>query len=299
MRPLSLVLIAVLVAAAFTAGYFLVINTHEGVRLRVATTTSLYATGLLDYLADEFHKLHPDVRVEYIAVGSGEALRKAAQGDACMVFVHAPSLEKKYIERGILENHHIIAYNYFVIVGPSNDPAGVREASDAIDAFRRIYKAGIEGKAVFVSRGDNSGTHVRERMLWRMAGLDPQPGRDKWYIESGTGMARTLIIAEELGAYTLSDTGTFLKLKLDGKLPHLEILYSNSTELINVYSVYLVSTCTGAERKAALEFLKFVVEHQELIGRYGLDKYGKPLFYPARGHEDMLEKAWQMLAEGG
>ncbi len=265
-------------------------------RVRVTTTTSLYATGLLDYLAAEFSKVHPGARIEFIAVGSGEALRRAANGDACMVFVHAPSLEKKYIEMGVLENGRIIAYNYFAIAGPGSDPAGVRGAESAVDAFRRIYQAGEEGRARFVSRGDNSGTHVKEMSIWRMAGLDPR-GRS-WYLESGQGMAQTLIMADELEAYTLTDTGTFLKLKREGRLPGLEILYTNSTELINIYSVYLVKGCSGEERRVAEMFQEFVYRNQELIARYGVDRYGRPLFYPAEGREDELRRIWEALAEG-
>ena len=288
-------LLAAALAALAAAGVFLL--NHGGVvRVKVTTTTSLYATGLLDYLASKFEEEHPGVRIDFIPVGSGEALRRAADGEACMVFVHAPSLEARYIREGVLEDHHIIAYNYFAIAGPGSDPAGVRGSGSAVEAFRRIYQAGEEGRARFISRGDNSGTHVRELMLWRLAGLDPHGKR--WYLESGQGMAQTLVMADEMGAYTLTDTGTFLKLKKAGRLSRLEILYTNSSELINVYSVYLVSSCRGEERRAAEEFMKFVVSHQDLIAGYGVDEYGAPLFYPARGHEDMLERAWRILAEG-
>ncbi len=217
-------------------------------------------------------------------------------GDACMVFVHAPSLEKQYLEKGVIEDGKIFAYNYFVIVGPPRDPAGVKNAKSAVEAFRAIYIAGEEGKAVFVSRGDNSGTHVKELSLWKAAGLDPR-GRS-WYKESGQGMAQTLVMASEMGAYTLSDIGTYLKLKSEGKIPGLEILYASGEELINIYSVYLVKTCTGKERQAAEEFAKFVVEYQDLIGSYGVDRYGQPLFYPAKGKEDYLRQVWERLAGG-
>jgi tungstate transport system substrate-binding protein len=287
--------ILLVLAAAAVAAYI----THRGgsvVRLQVTTTTSLYATGLLDMLAEEFAKTHPGVRIEFIAVGSGEALRRAANGDACMVFVHAPSLEKKYIEEGVLRDHRIIAYNFFAIVGPRDDPAGVRGSASAVEAFRKIYEAGEKDAAKFVSRGDNSGTHVRELMLWKLAGLNPE-GRP-WYIVSGQGMAKTLVMADELGAYTLSDTGTFLKLSLDGRIPGLSLLYTNSSELINVYSVYLVSSCSGEQLAAAKAFALFVSSPagQKLIASYGVEKYGQPLFYPALGHEEMLKKAWDMLA---
>ncbi len=287
-----------LAAVGLVLAVFLHLSGGRVVRVQVTTTTSLYATGLLDLLADAFTGKHTGVRIEFIAVGSGEALRRAANGDACMVFVHAPSLEKRYIDEGVLTGHRFIAYNYFAIVGPVSDPAGVAKASSAVDAFRRIYAAGEDGRARFVSRGDNSGTHVRETMLWRLAGLDPE-GRP-WYIVSGQGMAKTLVMADELGAYTLSDTGTFLKLSLDGRIPGLRLLYTNSSELINVYSVYLVKSCSGEAAHYARMFAEFVAgpEGQHIIASYGVEKYGRPLFYPAMGHEEMLREAWERLAEG-
>jgi len=286
----------ILVAVVAVALYITMGRGPELVRVRVTTTTSLYATGLLDYLADKFKEKYPKVEIDFIAVGSGEALRRAERGDACMVFVHAPSLEKQYMEKGVITGHKIFAYNYFIIVGPPDDPANVKMAENAVAAFRRIYEAGEAGKIKFVSRGDNSGTHVKEMSIWKLAGLDPH-GRS-WYLESGQGMSQTLVMASELGAYTLSDIGTYLKLKKDGKLPGIELLYSNSTELINIYSIYLVTSCTGKEREYAEKFAEFVYNNQNLIGSYGVDRYGQPLFYPAEGHEKELQAAWEMLARG-
>ncbi len=285
---------AILAIAAYAA--YQALGPHGEVRVRVTTTTSLYATGLLDFLASEFEKEHPGVKIDFIAVGSGEALRRAAQGDACLVLVHAPSLEKKYIEEGVIADGRIFAYNYFVIVGPEDDPAGVKSAESAVGAFKRIYAAGEEGRALFVSRGDNSGTHVKELSIWRLAGLDPS-GRD-WYKESGRGMAETLVMASEMGAYTLSDIGTYLKMKKEGRIPGLTVLYSNSTELINIYSVYLVKSCSGDERRAAEEFAEFIIGNQDLIGSYGVEEYGQPLFYPAKGMEEELRSIWDQLARG-
>ena len=290
-RKLLLVLLLTLLVSialyTFTAG-------REPIRVRVATTTSLYATGLLDYLADKFKEGKQGVEIDFIAVGSGEALRRAERGDACLVFVHAPSLEKEYIEKGVIVGGRIFAYNYFVVVGPRDDPAGIRESENAVEAFKKIYSAGEKGLARFVSRGDNSGTHVKELSIWSRAGLDPT-GRE-WYLETGQGMAHTLLTANELAAYTLSDIGTFLKLRSEGRISSLEVLYSNSTELINIYSIYLVGTCSGDEKKVAEEFTLFVLSNQELIEKYGVEDYGQPLFYPARGREDELKKYWELLA---
>ncbi len=298
MKPLHLILALIATAlailgAAYMAGLF----GGSELRVRISTTTSLYATGLLDYLADKYEESHPGVAIDFLPVGSGQALQLAADGEVCAVFVHAPQLEIQYIKRGILEDHMIIAYNYFVIVGPPNDPADVREAVNATEAFRRIYEAGEEGKAIFISRGDNSGTNVKELSIWKAAGMNPS-GRP-WYKEVGKGMADTLVMADEMRAYTLSDIGTYLKLKKDGVLKNIELLYANSTELINIYSAYLVSSCTGAERTQAQAFVEFVYTHQDLIGNYGVDKYGQPLFYPAWNKEDKLAKIWETIAGSG
>ncbi len=262
----------------------------RGHTFKVSTTTSLYDTGLLNVLAKVFEKKY-HAKPEFLVVGSGQALRLAKDGAVCLTLVHAPPLEKKYSK--YLTDHIIFAYNYFVIVGPRDDPAHVREAKNAVDAFKRIYEAGEEGKAIFVSRGDMSGTNVKELTLWKMAGLDPK-GKP-WYKETGAGMAKTLIIANNLKAYTLSDISTFLKLKKEGKLPNLMILYSNSKELINVYSAYRVKGC---DDPYAMKFLMFLnsTEGQKIIAEYGKEEFGRPLFYPAKGHLKWLWEVWRELA---
>ena len=272
--------------------------TCKSIRVRVATTTSLYATGLLDYLADKFkERYNCNVILAFMPLGSGEALRRAERGDACLVLVHAPSLEKEYIDKGVLTDGHIFAYNYFIVIGPKDDPANASYSSNITEAFRRIYLAGELGKAKFISRGDRSGTNVRELMIWNLTGLNPK-GKS-WYIETGSGMGETLLVANEFKAYTLSDIGTFLKFKSEGRIPNLVILYSNDTELINIYSVYMVSTCSGIEKSIANSFIKFLTgDAQELIAKYGIHEYGQPLFYPAKGKSEWLSKIWSMLASG-
>ncbi len=266
--------------------------------LHVSTTTSLYATGLLEELAERFKETHPNVVVQFIPVGSGEALRRAANGDADMVFVHAPSLEKQYIESGILIDGKIIAYNFFVIVGPASDPAGIKDLSP-VDAFRKIFSTGESGNALFVSRGDNSGTHVKELSLWKKAGLNPQ-GRN-WYIESGTGMSDTLLIANEKNAYTLSDIGTYLKLKAEDRID-LVVLMAGGDELLNIYSVYIVNPekIEGVNYEAAKAFHDFVASDvgQEIIAGYGVKEYGQPLFYPAKDKTGWLKIMWEKLSSG-
>lgn len=268
------------------------------VRLRVSTTTSLYATGLLEELAKKFQERNPGVIIEFTPVGSGEALKKAESGDVDMVFVHAPNLEKKYLEKGVLKLGKIFAYNTFIIPGPEDDPAGIKGKAP-VDAMISVFEAGEVGNAKFVSRGDNSGTHNRELWLWSLAGLDPS-GRE-WYIESGTGMAETLMIANEYGAYTLSDIGTYLK--LSAELPCLTPLVTQGSELLNVYSVYVVNpeVVEGVNERLAYEFQEFVLsdEIQEFIGSYGVAEFGSPLFHPAYGDPDgSLREAWIQLAGG-
>lgn len=293
-RKLVLVIL-VLVVALVIASVYIFSPFHE-VRVRISTTTSLYATGLLDYLADQFKKENPRVRLEYIAVGTGAALKYAEQGDACAVTVHAPSLEKQYLERGVLEPGIIFAYNFFIIVGPRTDPAGISNSSNVIDAFKKIYSAGESGKTAFISRGDNSGTHVKELDIWKKVNLNPA---DKsWYKEAATGMEQTLVVANELQAYTLSDIGTYLKFKKAGKLPNLEILYANSTDLntINIYSAYLVKKCSGEERKYAELFIRFLENRQDIIGGFGLSEYGQPLFYPVKDKMKEIQTLWVKLS---
>lgn len=294
LTPWKIMIILVILVVGLTLGY--TTTQPKTIRIRATTTTSLYVTGLLDYLADQYRLRHPGVIIDFIAVGSGEALRIAESGDICMVLVHAPNLEKQYIDKGVIEDGHIFAYDYFIIAGPLDDPADVRDSKSVVEAFKKIYMAGMEGKTVFVSRGDYSGTHIRELIIWRKVGLNPHG--EEWYLETGSGMAQTLLVANEKRGYVLSDIGTYLKLREEGRIPNLEILYSNLTELINIYSIYLVNSCSGIEREYALDFIEFVLgEGQSLIAGYGVDEYGRPLFRPADDRGDQLREIWLDLAE--
>lgn len=289
------ILVITLTLAVLVLGYEILSSTRI-IHLRVSTTTSLYSTGLLEYLASKYVDEHPDVRVEFIPVGSGQALLLAARGDVCAVIVHAPNLEAIYVSKNIIDNQVIFAYNYFAIVGPASDPANVRGAKSAIEAFRAIYLAGEKGKALFVSRGDHSGTNERELALWRTGVVNPE-GRS-WYLETGQGMAETLIMANEKNAYTLTDMGTFLYLNSTGRVQHLRVLLTGDASLINIYSAYLVTSCKGREREAAESFLEFLFKNQDLIGSYRTSSIDAPLFMPANGVEDKLHKYWVELARG-
>ena len=292
-KALIIMVLAIVLSVALLSLVYMLSTSGKQVVLRVSTTTSLYATGLLDRLADEFSKEHPNIVVQFIAVGSGEALRKAELGDADLVLVHAPSLERKYLEKGVIYGGRIFAYNYFVIVGPKNDPANIA-GLDPIEAMKKIYEAGEKGYAKFVSRGDNSGTHVRELMLWRKAGLNPK-GKP-WYIETGSGMSQTLMVAHEYAAYTLSDIGTYLK--FSSKLTELKVLVDKGDILVNIYSAYLVRE--SKNEKYAKKFIDFIVSDkgQEIISSYGGEEFGRPLFYPVKiASIEELKRMWNELAE--
>jgi len=261
---------------------------RPGGEVVVVTTTSLYATGFLDMVRQGFEEGSPGITVKIVSLGSGAALEAASRGDGDIVFAHAPSLEKKYIEAGVLERGVIIMYNYFVIVGPPHDPANVSGASDPVEAFRRIYIAGEAGEAVFISRGDNSGTHVKELQLWRLAGIEP--GGD-WYIESGSGMGQTLLIANEMDGYTLSDIGTYVIYRSQGRIS-LEKLYEGGDELINIYSIYLVK---GADEEAE-RFYSYVVSNiDSLIERFNRER-GMKIFYRVSEYGGDITDTWRYLA---
>ena len=288
-----------LVVVAVVSLLYIYQNAHYENVLRITTATSLYTTGLLDKLADAFKQKHPNVLVQFIPVGSGEALRRAAQGDADMVLSHAPNLERRYLNDGTLKTGRIFAYNYFIIVGPGNDPAGIT-GMEPLKAMAAIYTAGEEGKAKFVSRADNSGTHARELMLWSLAGINPS-GKS-WYLELGSDMAQTLMVANEKGAYTLSDIGTYLK--FSSRLSELKPLIDKGDVLLNIYSVYVVNPVKvpGVNVKLAEAFMEFILseEGQRIIEEYGIAEYGKPFFNAARGGPtEKLNDAWKSMAELG
>ncbi len=248
----------------------------ERTEIILATTTSTYDSGLLDYLLPLFED-STGYTVKVVAVGTGKALRMGQEGNADVLLTHAPAAEKPLVEAGDVVDYTLVMYNDFVIVGPADDPAGVAQAADAADAFRRIATAG----AAFVSRGDDSGTHKKEKALWQQA-LGAVPNDQPWYLESGEGMGATLRIASEKGAYTLTDRGTYLALR--GTLG-LDILFEGDPMLLNIYHIMRVNPekwpQVNAEGGRAL--IEFFVqpETQALIGQYGVDRYGQPLFFPA------------------
>ena len=244
----------------------------------LSTTTSTQDSGLLDVLVPLFEK-QTGYAVKTISVGTGQALALGAKGDADVVLVHAPSLEKKYAADGTLLNRRLVMYNDFIIIGPKDDPAKIRSAKGAMAALQAI----ANGKANFVSRGDNSGTHTLEKALWKAAGIDP---KGPWYIEAGQGMGATLAIANERNAYTITDRGTYLAL---GKRVSLPILIEGDKALLNIYSVMEVNPANGPRINSAggKAFADFMVapQTQKVIQNFGVEKFGQSLVRFGRGQE--------------
>jgi tungstate transport system substrate-binding protein len=247
-------------------------------QLIVATTTSLKDSGLIDdVVLPLFAKAAPDVTVKVLAVGSGEAMAMGASGEADVLFVHSPADEAVFMAAGNGTLRLPVATNHFVIVGPGGDPAGVKRATSAAEAFAGI----AERAATFVTRGDESGTNKKELKIWTVANVQPAGA---WYLKTGQGMGETLRIASEKQAYTLTDLATFLSLKdtLD-----LAPLFTGSQDLENVYSVIIVNQdkFPKVNAAAAEQMAQVLVSAtgQKAIGAYGVDKYGKQLFTPFAG----------------
>jgi len=245
----------------------------------LSTTTSTQDSGLLDLLVPVFEKQSGYI-VKTISVGTGQALALAARGDADVVLVHAPTLEQKYVAEGTLLHRRLVMYNDFVIIGPKDDPARVRLSKRAVEALKSIAQA----KAIFVSRGDNSGTHNLERSLWKSAGIDP---RGAWYLEAGQGMGETLGIANERSGYTITDRGTYLALSKRLSLP---ILVEGDRALLNIYSVLEVNPANGPRINAigGKAFADFMIapQTQSLIRKFGVEKFGQSLFVPVAGKKE-------------
>ena len=251
------------------AGSELQAQQHEIV---LATTTSTQDTGLLDSLLPMFQQ-ETGIAVKPIAVGTGAALEMARRGDADAVLVHAPEVERKYVQSGDIIDGRRIMYNDFLIIGPAGDPAGAK-GKPLIEAMKAIAAGGS-----FVSRGDGSGTETKELALWKAAGV--VPGSIGKREETGQGMGATLLVAEQRQTYTLTDRATYLAFK--DKLT-LVPLVQGDPELRNVYSAYAVNPGKNpaAKRAEALRFVRYLTEPkvQEWIGRYGTEKWGEPLFHP-------------------
>jgi tungstate transport system substrate-binding protein len=238
----------------------------------LATTTSTQDSGLLDELVPRFEK-QTGIAVKVIAVGSGAALAMAARGDADAVLSHAPAAERQFVDARDLVDGRLVMHNDFVVVGPAEDPAGIRTLRSIAPVMRAIATRGT-----FVSRGDNSGTHAQELALWRAAQIDPASLRRRE--ETGQGMGATLNIADQRQAYTLTDRGTYLALR---RRLNLIVLFQGDASLRNVYHAYAVNPAKHprVEYSAARAFVDFLVSPaiQRTIAAFGRDTHGEPLFF--------------------
>jgi tungstate transport system substrate-binding protein len=244
--------------------------------MTLATTTSAQDSGLLDVMLPAFEK-QSGIQVKVVAVGSGQALELGRRGDADLLLTHSPSDEEKFVEAGWGRNRRPLMHNDFIIAGPADDPAGIKQAKSAVEALRAI----AEKSCVFVSRGDESGTHKKELTLWKTAGIDPE---GSWYISSGTGMALSLRMAHEKHGYILTDRGTYLSLNAELELV---VEFEGDPLLRNLYSVMEVNPARHPHVKSseAMLLAEFFLSQsgQEIIRTFGTETYGQPLFVPDAG----------------
>ena len=255
-------------------------------RFRIATTTSLYDTGLWYYLEPMFERKY-NVEMDIVYAGTGIALEYGRRGDVHAVVVHDRAAEDKFIADGYGLNRRYFAYNYFLIAGPASDPAGIKDMSPE-DAFKKLAEEGKKNldKVKFVSRGDNSGTHSKEKLMWSKAGFKYEDVQKSgpWYIEAGKGMGPCLLMANEQGAYVLADISTFLTYK--GKL-NLVPLVEKGQIFLNVYAAMTINPdkVSMANLQMANNFINWLIsdEIQKVIGTYGVTEYGRPLFNPTAG----------------
>lgn len=250
-------------------------------RLRISSTTSTANTGLFEVLNPPFEEKY-GVKVDVIAVGTGKALKLAQSGDVALTFVHCRKREIKFVEEGFGVNRREVMANYFMIAGPISDPAGIKEAKTAVEAFQKI----AEGKVPFISRGDDSGTHAREKEIWQEANIIPE---GDWYLETGQGMGATLTIADEKQAYTLVDQGTYLKY-LD-KIEIRGVFEKESPALYNPYGIIAVNPAKHPHSNytLAMAYIAWVTspQGQKIIAGFK-DRTGKTLFTPLTIKKDEL-----------
>ncbi|PLX40065.1 MAG: tungsten ABC transporter substrate-binding protein [Deltaproteobacteria bacterium] len=261
-------LLSLFMAAIFVAPS---LSLADETRLRMSTTTSTENSGLLAELIPPFEEME-GVKVDVIAVGTGKALQLGRNGDVDVVFVHARPAEDKFVNEGYGTYRKDVMHNDFVIVGPNEDPAGLASAKDLVS----VMSALSEGKATFVSRGDDSGTHKKEKLLWKAAGITPE---GDWYAEAGQGMGAVLTIADEKRGYALSDRGTFIA--YGGKVD-LKVLFEGDQSLANPYGIIAVNPEKHPQAKFALAkaFIDYVIgeKGQKIIRDFR--KNGQQLFYP-------------------
>ena len=246
--------------------------------LILATTTSTRDSGLLDALLPIFQE-ETGYEVKMVAVGTGAALAMGEEGNADVLLVHAPAAEMELVEKGVSSRRDLIMHNDFILVGPPDDPAGIKGMAATAEALAKI----AESEAVFVSRGDDSGTHKKEISLWEAAAVTPG---GEWFLETGQGMGDSLLVASEKMGYILTDRATYLAQKANLEL---EIMVEGDAVLLNIYHVMVVNPEMWPKVNAdgANAFADFLVspETQEMIGTFGVEEFGQPLFFPDAGRD--------------
>ncbi len=255
------------------------------VRFKIATTTSLYDTGLWYHLEPIFEKL-ANVEMDIMYAGTGIALEYGRRGDVDAIIVHDRAREDQFIADGYGINRRNFGYNFFLIAGPSDDPAGITGLT-AAEAFKKLYNEGRnDSDAVkFISRGDESGTHAKEKLIWREAGFDYEEVRNSgsWYVEAGKGMGPTLLMANEMQAYVLADISTFLAYNLKSGLDIVSLVGKDPI-FLNVYAAIAINPATHSKAKIdiANKFINWLIspEVQDIINTYGTAEYGRSLFFP-------------------
>ncbi len=279
-----LALVAI-IATAVSAYAYLETTKAMNQHLVVSTTTSFYETGFLDVLKAGFEAKYPYINVSFISQGTGLAIQTAMRGDADMIMVHDPVQELSFLKDGYGVNRKVVAYNFFVIVGPNDDPSNIN-GLNPIDALKRIKEVGNAGSAMWISRGDGSGTHSKEKRLWTAAGYDAtELAKLPWYLERGAGMTDTLKMADELNGYTLADLASYLNNMKTGNI-NMRIVVEASEDLLNVYSVIAnnpqKTNLTASNFDASMKYIEYLVsdEGQQLFAEFGISTFGKAPFNP-------------------
>jgi tungstate transport system substrate-binding protein len=281
-RVQIVVVVGLVVVAGVLGAYFL--YSRPKTQMIVSTTTSLYETGFLDILKQSFEQKNPGYNVSFISQGTAQAIQTAKAGQADMILVHDPPSELDFLNQSYGVDRKIIAYNFFLIVGPGNDPAGAKGKAP-LDALKAIKVAGENGTAIWVSRGDGSGTHSKEKRLWAAAGINlTQISLKSWYLEAGAGMAATLNLANQKNAYTLSDMASYLSNSKKGNIQLVKIM-EGGEDMLNVYSAIPCNPqkLPNAKFDAAIALTRYLVsdDGQNLFKSFGVQEgYGESVFKP-------------------
>ena len=285
MKKTTMIVVSIAVVAVIIVSTLaIVFLTPQKQHLRMATTTSTQDSGLLDYILPIYENKSNCI-VEVIAVGSGQAMEMGKRGDVDVLMVHSPAAEIDFVNSGYGTNRTQLMYNWFVIVGPKDDPASTRNATNASDTFNRIIDNGTAGNATFVSRSDNSGTYSKELTIWSKLGYNKTEVlafNTSWYKQAGQGMGAVLDMCEDMEAYTLSDDATYYSRVEAGIIPSLNITKAGDSTLKNQYSMILVNSTMWPHinKTAAMDFFSWILSNdgQDAIKSY--ERYGQQLFTP-------------------